>query len=397
MRGTLFAVALAASWCLLLLWAAGGGWSTPVTPVTQRSWAGHEFGVVYGKGTAQAGHLHLEATAKDFSSLQSIALPNLDAREFQTLRYRFVHFPRTLELSLVFRTAEAADDVQTISLPWPGEGVSTFDLSHIEKWHGTIVELGFFEFPTGQVVPPELGFKPFDLAEVELWTPSWQGDLAALATDWFGAWPWSQRSVHALGRDSDAPRAHSAVLVAALAVGIAILWAALLLGLRGRRLLTTAAVCAAIAWIALDLRWQAGLVQRLLATRTLYAGQTWPERARIVGDGDILQAADALKTMLRDEPAETRILVHAESGYAWLRLVWHLLPLNVAGFTLATPSGTALPENCLIVFYDSDLWRRDPGVRKLLAGSRRVTSSVALHENGFDASRLAVFRYHHAR
>ncbi|HEY0231497.1 MAG TPA: hypothetical protein VGC55_09610, partial [Dokdonella sp.] len=151
MRRALFVLALAASWLLLLLWAGGVDWRTPVVPAAQRAFSGGQFQLVFGKGSLRDGHLHVDAAAEDFSSLQSVALPNLDARQFTTLRYRFADFPRTLELSLVFRTAEAPDDVQTISLPWPGEGESSFDLSHVDKWRGTIIELGFAQFPTGQV------------------------------------------------------------------------------------------------------------------------------------------------------------------------------------------------------------------------------------------------------
>jgi hypothetical protein len=396
MRRALFAFALAASWLLLLAWAAGVDWHSPLMPATQRVLAGSQFTPVFGRGTVHDEQLHVEAAAEDFSSLQSVGLLNLDAREFATLHYRFADFPRTLELSLVFRTADAPDDVQTVSLPWPGTGESSFDLSHVDKWRGTIVEIGFAQFATGQVVPPELGFRPFELVGAQLWSPSWRGDIAALMTDWLGAWPWSQRSVHALGREGDTPRAQSAVLAAALAAGFAIAWSVLLLGLRGQRLLTVVVVCAALAWVALDVRWQAGLVQRLLATRTLYEGLDWPQRSRIVGDSDILQAADEVRQILHDEPASSRILVDAGSGYEWLRLAWHLLPLNVAGYPLARVLGASLPENCLLVFYDNDTWRTNPEVRKLLVNSQRVTSAASIHTSGFESSRVVVFRFHHA-
>ncbi|MFI4969689.1 MAG: hypothetical protein ACHP7D_05745 [Lysobacterales bacterium] len=396
MRRALFAVALAASWCLLLLWAADIDWRMPFAPATQRDFAGSAFHAVFGSATAQASRLHVSAPAQDFSALQSTALADVRAADFPVLRYRFENFPRTLELSLLFRTAAVPDDVQTISLPWPGSGVATFDLSQVDAWKGTIVELGFAQFATAQNVPPELGFRPFDLVEAQLWSPSWRGDLAALVTDWFGAWPWSQRSVHALGREGEAPRAHSAVLFAGLAAAIAIGWSALLLGLRGRRLLGTVVLCAALAWLALDLRWHAGLVHRLLATRTLYAHLDWPGRAQIVGDSEIEHAAMQLKALLRDEPAQTRILVQAGSRYQALRMIWHLLPLDVAEYAFAQPFGAALPEDCLLVFYDSDAWRSNPPLRKLLVHSRRLRVPVP-PAGGVDKGRMVVFRYRHAR
>lgn len=391
-----FAAALAASWLVLLLWAAGADWRAPFAPSNERQLPGSRFHAVFGRATPAAQRLEVEAAAEDFSALQATQLPELNAADFPVLRYRFADFPRTLELSLVFRTAENPGDVQTISLPWPGSGTSTFDLSRVPSWQGTLIELGFAEFATAQNVPPELGFRPFELVRAELWSPSWQGALAALATDWFGAWPWSQRSVHALGREGNAPGARSAVLCAALAVAFAVGWGALLLGLRGRRLARVALVAAALAWFALDLRWQSGLVHRLLATRTLYAGVDWPARAQIVGDNPIQRAADEVRVLIAGEPAQTRILVYAATGYEWLRLIWHLLPLNASALPLAMPYGAAIPDGSLIVFYESDAWRQNPALRRLLAHSRRVHMEGVVMAEGFEDDPLVVFRYRHA-
>ena len=150
MKRALFAAAVAASWCSLLLWAADVDWRSPLRPAVQRTFYGSDFRAVFGSATARDSRLHVEAAAADFSALQSTRPAGVEARDFQVLRYRFADFPRTLELSLVFRTAEHPDDVQTISLPWPGTGTSSFDLSHVAAWRGTIVEIGFAEFVTPQ-------------------------------------------------------------------------------------------------------------------------------------------------------------------------------------------------------------------------------------------------------
>lgn len=397
MRRAAFVVALAASWLLLVLWAAGADWRSPLSPDGQRAFPGSRFRGVYGRAVPEGQHLRVLSEAKDHSALQVTVLPQLEARNFPILRYRFEHFPRTLELSLTFRTAAKPDDVQTVSLPWPGDGMATFDLSGVDAWRGSIVELGFAEFATAQLVPPEHGFAPFTLERAELWSPSWRGDLSALATDWFGAWPWSQRSVHALGREGDGAGAQSPVLVAALAVAIALTWGMLLLGLRGRRALGVLLGATLLAWLALDLRWQTGLVQRLLAARTLYAGHDWPERARRIGDVGILRAAESVREQLRDEPTERRILVYSDSGYSLLRMIWHLQPLNVAPFWHAAGFGRSLPEGTLIVFHASDAWHANPTVRGLLADSVRVNAPDVIHVDGYDTADTVIFRFHHVR
>ncbi|RYD15338.1 MAG: hypothetical protein EOP90_08045 [Lysobacteraceae bacterium] len=397
MKRAAFVVALATSWLVLLLWAAGVDWRAPPTPQFERSFPGSRFRGAFGRAEVVGQRLRVTAEGADHSALQVTQLPQLDARSFPILRYRFEDFPRTLELSLAFRTAENPDDVRTVSLPWPGSGTMTFDLSGDPAWTGTIIELGFAQFATGQLVPPEQGFTPFVLDRAELWSPSWCGDLAALATDWFGAWPWSQRSVHALGREGPTGGARSPVLVAALAVALAAACSLLLGGRRSRRALAVLLGGGLVAWLALDLRWEVGLVHRLLATRALYAGQDWPERARRVGDSAILAAADSVRELLRDEPAQRRILVYADSGYSLLRMVWHLQPLNVAPFWQAAEFGRSLPEDTLVVFYATDAWHANPAVRRLLEQGERIAPPGRLFVDDYEAADVVVYRFRHAR
>lgn len=397
MRRAAFVVALATSWLMLLLWAAGVDWRAPPTPQAERSFPGSRFRGAFGRAEVAGQRLRVTAEGADHSALQVTQLPQLDARSFPILRYRFEDFPRTLELSLAFRTAENPDDVRTVSLPWPGGGTMTFDLTSDPAWTGTIVELGFAQFATGQLVPPEQGFAPFVLDRAELWSPSWRGDLAALATDWFGAWPWSQRSVHALGREGTTGGAQSPVLVAALAVVLAAAWSLLLGGRRIRRALAVLLGGGLVAWFALDLRWQVGLMHRLLATRALYAGLDWPERARRVGDSAILEAAGSVRELLRDEPAQRRILVYADSGYSLLRMVWHLQPLNVAPFWQAAEFGRSLPEGTLVVFYATDAWHANAAVKRLLERGERLAPPGRLFVDGYDSTDVVVYRFRHAR
>ncbi|MDR2012428.1 MAG: hypothetical protein LBQ20_05185 [Rhodanobacter sp.] len=371
-------------------------WRTPFFPEHSQRIDGDDFSPVFGSGNAgNGGYLRVVSAAKDNSALQSIKHVDMRAADLPILRYRFAAFPRTLELHLVFRTTEHPDDVQSISLPWPGSDVSTFDLSRVGEWKGHIIELGFAEFPTALNVPPGSGFKPFDIVAAELWSPSWCGRFAALTTEWFAVWPWSQRSMNALGRETDIQPVHSLVLVTLLAALIAIIGLAVLPGLRGARLHMAAIACVAIAWFALDLRWQSGLVHRLAIARGLYSGLAWSASMHLVGDADIDDAATRLRNALRDEPVQTRVLVEAGSRYRLSRMIWHLLPLNVGEFGFARPFSTVLPEGCVIAFLDNDTWETDPDVRALLANSQRIYVPGPSRPNAEDTGRLTVFRYHH--
>ena len=397
MRRVAFALAVLASWMILLLWAASIDLTSPFSPAEVREFPGDDFSAVFGTGSAAKDRLRVESAGADYTSLESLTPSDLDAEKFPTLRYRFADFPRTLELALVFRTADSQEDI-AISLPWPGNTGRTFDLSRVPEWRGRIVELGFAQFPIAQLVPPAQGFKPFEIVDAALWSRSWRGDLAALATDWFGAWPWSQRSVHALGRDTNTPHARSLVLCVALAAATALAWIGILFGWRNRLIAVGGAAIVAIGWLSLDVGWQIGLWGRLQTTRAVYAHLPWWERQRVVADADIADAAAELRNLLHNEPKQTRILVYADAslGYEVLRFIWHLLPRNAALYVYASLLGPdALPEGCLIVFFHSDEWRTSPAWRRLLSRSARLSAPASIHADGFDNPPVVVFRFHH--
>jgi hypothetical protein len=364
----LFAIALLVSLSLLLLWAAGVDWQSPIFAQQQRNWTGSEFRVVMGGAAQDEDRLNIGAVGDDRTALQSVVLNGVDAAQNTILRYHFSQFPHTLELSLVFRRV-GDEDVTVVSLPWPRDGDSWFDLGTVPEWRGRITELAFAEYPTPQIVPPMQGFKPFTLVGASLYSRSWQGDLSALVTDWTGQWPWSQRSVHALGRDTDTPRAQSLILCVMLAVGLILFWSFVILRMRGAALLPVGVVALFVGWTMLDLQWHSGLRWRHSATEVLYSGFSWPERELHSADQDLVETARELKLALRDVPENTRVLVHSASSFTVLRLVYHLLPMNVG--VLAQARATApdqpLPEGSIVVLYDTAGWRYD-SQRKIMHG-----------------------------
>jgi hypothetical protein len=389
MRRALFVVAILLSGLVLMLWAATADLRSPLFPDQHRAWAGSDFRVVMGGAAQDESRLRIGAVGEDRTALQSVVLNGIEAAEYPILRYRFEQFPHTLELSLVFRRADA-EDVTVVSLPWPGDSDAYFDLGTVPEWQGRITEIAFAEYPTPQVVPPMQGFRPFTLVDAALSSRSWSGDLSALMTDWLGYWPWSQRSVHALGRDTDTPRAQSLVLCVVLFITISLIWAFLLLGLRGPRLLRVAVIATVLGWLLLDLQWHSGLRWRYEATRNLYAGFDWPQRELHSADSDIVETAISLKSALRDVPENTRILVHAGSSFALLRLVYHMLPLNVGVFAqaMSASAGAPLPDGTLIVVYDAEGWTYDSGKHVLDGGGLELPGDAILRRG-----KLLVMRY----
>ena len=388
MRKSFFAIALLLSVAGILAWAAGMQWSSPFLASQPRHWDGSDFRVVIGGAAQDETRLRIGAVGENRTALQSVVLNGIEAADNPILRYRFEQFPHTLELSLVFRRV-GDEDVSVVSLPWPGDGDAWFDLDTVPEWQGRITEIAFAEYPTPQIVPPMQGFRPFTLVNASLSSRSWLGDLSALATDWLGQWPWSQRSVHALGRDTDTPRAQSLQLCLMLIIASVVIWSILILRIRGVALLRLSVIVFVLGWVLLDLQWQSGLRWRHAATQNLYAEFDWPERELHSADHDIVETARELKTALRELPENSRILVHAESSFSVLRLVYHLLPLNVGVLAQAVTKapGQALPAGSIVIVYDTPGWSYDPQQHLLQGGGLKYNGDMLLRRK-----RLLVLR-----
>jgi len=388
-RTVVLGIAFGAVVLVLLGWASGASPGSPFEPAQRLRRAGADFRIVMGAGLESGRRLAIGAVGAERMALQSHVLAQpLDAARFPVLRYRWDNFPRTLELSFVFRRADHPDDVQTVSLPPAGAHPGYFDLRDVPAWRGAISEIGFAEFPTAQLVPTDIAFRPFALSEVELWSPSWRGSLGALLTDWTAYRPWSLMSVSALGPDAPWPHKPTPVIVlsGALLAGVAL--AALLLR-RGRRWLgVAAAVALACGWIALDLRWLGEFADRHQLTRQLYAGKPWRERAAIEPDTELVASAARVRAVLERMPVHSHVLVAADSVYDTLRLDYHLLPANVApaGALSMQDPGTPLPASLLVVYADAG-WTFDAARGVLAYAGRRYAA-----ESMLEAGDVRVFR-----
>jgi len=366
-------------WVCALGWAAGMRWNTPLWPAQKIVLPAREFHVVMGAGAEDGDALQVGAVGGDGNALQSTRITPVVAQDLPILRYRFQDFPRTLELSLVFRRADTPDDVQVITIPWPGEGWRTVDLRNVPEWRGEIVELGFIEYATAQLVPPSVAFRPFRFVRAELHSPSWRGGVAGLSTAWFAYVPWALLSVSALAPDRATAGTSSPLPVLLPALALSVLAAALILGWSRRRLLRRAGIAVAILWLLLDLRWLRDFGNRHALTESLYAGKSWQERQRLLPEQDLLAAADRIRDWLATQPPAQRILLDADSKYAFLRLIYLLLPQNIGLLSL---SGNAdLPAGSVIVLYSSSTWSYD-APRRRLSGSGRSYPVDALSEDG---------------
>ncbi|HUD42922.1 MAG TPA: hypothetical protein VMR06_13105 [Dokdonella sp.] len=378
----------AAGAAIVIAFAAGLAWNSPWQPAQRLDWDGAAFLSVSGAALEDAGRLRVEGPGADATAVQSLATAPFEARAHPLLRYRFDGLPPALAVSFAFRRADAPDRLHVVELPWPGGGSGSFDLGAIPDWRGTIEEIGFAEFPTPQVMPPDAGFAPFALVDVQLWSPSWRGSLAALGSAWLDPWPWTTRSVHALGRDGAHFRQWPPTLTFALLAALAAAGWVVALRRPPRRLLPALAAALAIGWGLLDLVWAGGLRWRATAARAVYGELDLAQRTAAVPDRDLVEVAQQVAWLLRNEP-DVPILIHARSGYPLYRLIWHLLPRNAFALSQAMEAAPAIQAG-LPLFADG----LDPERPPMLQGEVLKPGSVLVFFNmpqwQFDAARGVV-------
>ncbi|RYD15335.1 MAG: hypothetical protein EOP90_08030 [Lysobacteraceae bacterium] len=386
LRGALWIATSLVGWLLLLVLAAGSPLHGPLQPERRLRHAGSDFTVIAGAGAGIEGDrlLNIAAIGSGRMGVQSLKFePPIDASAFRLLRYRWQAFPRTLELSFMFRRSDAPGDVQTITLPPAGRFPAYFDLSDVPAWDGSISEVGFAEYPTAQLVPDDVAIEPFALSEVELWTPSWRGSLGALATDWLAYRPWALLSISALGPDAPWPHKPSAVVVLAIGLAGSALLARACYGRRGRGTGAMLCLALAIAWVLLDLRWLREFEQRHALTQQIHGGRSWAERAALVPDRELAAAADRVRALHANVAAAPRVLVAADNPYSTLRLAYHLLPLNAASASgLSTArSGDRFGAATWLVAYDASAWTYDDSLG-VLSGPGIALPAQSLFEDG---------------
>jgi hypothetical protein len=392
MRNLRLALALILVWLLVLGTAAGIPWSAPLSSRAMVALNGQDFAPLVGAGVEDGTSLGIGAIATEGYALQTTSLDHLRAADMPILRYHFEDFPRTLELVLVFRRADAPGDVQTAALPWPGDGTVMVDLrAASEAWRGEITELGFAEYPTAQLVPPSIAFRPFRLVHARLQSVAWNAAPALLLSGWFGYRPWNQASINVVAQGAEG----SASMPLTLAIGGALTFG-VLAWLRREwraRLPQIAFLVGMSMWVALDLCGLDDLWTKHKLTTSIYSGKSWQERARLQPDEDVAGFAQLTRQYVAAAGSGQRVLVGSDSIFKMLRLIYFLLPLNAATLdtALAEVPLPSWPADTAIVICASKAWHYDDATSTLRAGARSLPVTPL-----FISGELGVYRLRRA-
>jgi hypothetical protein len=387
-RRLLYALLLLLAWSVLLAVLMPIPLSAPLRPANVETLDGRTFMPVVGQAKQGDAGLDIQSMDIEEGALQVRPLAGIQASDFPVLRYRFEDFPRNLELVLVFRTREQPDDVRAVTIPTVVSGTGAVDLGAIEAWRGEVVELGFAQYPGPQSVPPASAFRPFTLVEAQLWSPSWRGAWAARMQDWFGPRNWALLSLSALGPDSALPKGRSLVAPVVLCALAALLLGVLVLRWRGPTLVRYAVLCVAVAWLVLDLRWLHGFQARHASTREIYTGLSAEERQRRLPDQALYDSAQMVRRVLGREDRNLRVFVDAGSDFQRARLLYHLLPMNVAPVNMVGLGSAAQRADAILVLYNVRHLTFDSTAGTLLGGAEPMPAAEL-----FDLGPLRVYRF----
>lgn len=333
-------VLIAAAAALLAWLIAVPGPLWPPAPAQSEELAPAKMQAVFGTASADGDALSVTGADRD-SALQVLPGLQIDASSLTVLRYRAEDFPSTLELVLVWRTAEEPQETRSATLPAPGRGTRAFDLSTLKHWRGTVVEVGLGQFPVPHQVPEGSGFEPFKIEALRLESPSLGNSLALFLDALSAPRPWSLRSINSLGRELGARGGGEPIPVLAIALAA---FAGVLLALcwrDRRRVLAVVAGAAFALWLLLDLAWQSQLSAQNRLTRAARAEGP-------VADAALADAAAQVREWLAERRPRAKVLVIASAPYVGYRIVYHLIPADAAlgGGLLAInrrpPAGTVL-------------------------------------------------------
>jgi hypothetical protein len=175
--------------------------------------------------------------------------------------------------------------------------------------------------------------------------------LRQMVEDWTMFEDWSQRSINYTAGAPLNALVSTTVLMAALWVGFsAVLYAMFRPPRRAPGELMPYAALFLLGWLALDLRWQWDLGQRLERTAESFAGKDETARRLAALDGELYRFLLEVRRRLPEQPARLLIVSTDPGGFLAGRARYHLLPHNgYAGFARLPHPGEARPGDYVLI------------------------------------------------
>lgn len=286
-----------------------------------RTVSGGDLQLKRGSGEATANGLLVRApTAQDLAIMLTPPL-RVPASSAGLLSWSVVGLRPEQAIKLVWTSSIAPGRALAYTPSAAEREQAAADLSEQPGWSGRIGQVGLL-LP-GPLAEPVL-VESISLAPAQGGCGS---TLKALASAWQHREPWSQRSINFSLSGEPRVLGFSPVMIVALWIAVAALinWLACRACGSSARLSGTLALLL-IGWLALDLRWQGQLWERLTDTHQRYAGLDLPSRLRAAPDAKLFELVERLRAELPAEPSRILIISDDPGGYLAGRTRYHLLP-----------------------------------------------------------------------
>lgn len=363
----------------LLLFYRAGGLVLAAPPVIVQ---GDKLQLIGGEGVSTPAGLEIrQAGPQGWAMVQGPARL-AQAELYRLFFWRIEGLPPGREIRLIWVTqAEPQTPRQRILSLAELEG-GGLDLGAEPDWQGRIAAIGLaVRGPFSQpLIIHHLELRPV--------TPTTAALLRWMAADWISFEGWSQRSINYV---SGAPLGalFPPVLMVALWIGFSAgLYALFNPRRRTPDVLWPYLALFLIGWLALDLRWQGDLHQRLLQTAEDFAGKNAEDRQLAALDGELYRFLRDVRQRLPQQPVRLFILSADPAGFWAGRTRYHLLPHNsYAGFSRLPPASKIRAGDYVLILAPFTGARYDPE-QKMLQFKEGKLPVERLHT----AARGALFR-----
>jgi len=330
--------------------------------VPSRTVNGAAFQLTHGSGRPSGTSFVLESTQGGIVSLSTEIAPLL-AEKYPRIELDLSSPAPPAELAFAWRTRENPRRTYSKPLHWLSGRIVPLKPDASDGWRGTIIGVAIVARGTLSA--------PLEVRSLTLPSTTARATLADTFAQWGTRFPLKG---YAISFPFDAERAQFMPIAQAMALacGIAI---AVYLGVtyvRTRRFdWRVPWAIFAVAWIVLDLRWNANLGREVAAAAAQFGGKTGDEKALAADDAQLVALAFELRRALPPPPA--RVIVLSDNGVMALRVAHFLFPLNV--------SRNARPHN-----EERDFGKAPTPSRSMLRGGDHV---VLLFYSGlrYDADR----------
>lgn len=373
----LVAALLGATLGLWLLLAGVYLWSDdPARPTIRIDAPGLQL--TTGEGAQSERGLRVERAASNGLILVQGAIRPFEARDYRGLGWRIDGLDATRELRIIWATA-ATTRKPFDRLISPDERRAGFvTLTDDPNWAGLIVGVGLAVVGSDPEAEPLL----FESLKLQPRRPALSEILPLAWNDWRRDLGWTGRSINFTDSAEGAGRIRPLIPVVVWCALAALIHLLLASPWRGFRSWTPYGVILLVGWLALDVRWQWLLLERLDQTRSLYAGLEAAERQRVGPDQGFYPFIADILARLGTEPVRIFLVASDPASYGANRARYHLLPHNVRlSATLDASSGVE-PGDAVFLMNPLDRTAHDRGRSELVFGDWRLAVSSELSQPG---------------